>query len=96
MTDQQKNFIHEMVERVAQDLFERFEVGAKKYGNDIVDDYTVEEHIENERQELYDALTYNKATEILVARLKARLSELEDENARLREMMRNGTTTSEL
>ena len=84
LTTQQKDFIQEMVERVAQDLFNRFEVGAKKYGNDIIDDYTIEQHIQNEREELYDALTYNKAIEVLVAQLKAKVSELEDENARLK------------
>lgn len=43
----------------------RYLEGVKKYKNHIVKDYTVEKHIDNIEQELFDALAYLHALRLI-------------------------------
>jgi len=56
----------------------RMVAGVKKYKTVIHKDYSIEEHIENLEQELFDALAYLHALRILVAELRASNEQLNE------------------
>jgi len=71
MTDSQQEFLDSFMDNFNLKYPPRYIEGVRKYKSHIVDDYTVEEHIENLEQELFDALAYLHAIRILTAELRA-------------------------
>lgn len=86
ITEEHTYFLNRLMDRYNIEYPARYKVGVEKYKSTIHIDYTIPEHIKNLREELYDALAYLEAIDILFEhimneneQLKARVKELEDE-----------------
>jgi len=85
LPDDLKEFVHSMIDEYIKDQTKRFPAGVHKYGNHIINDYTIEEHIANLKEEHRDADAYTKAIEILVGKLRDENAELRAANEQLKE-----------
>jgi len=76
LPDDLKEFVYGMIDEYADDQVRRFPVGVKKYGNHILDDYTIEEHIVNLKEEHRDADAYTYAIDIKVKQMQEEIKRL--------------------
>lgn len=65
MDDDQTKFLNDFMDNFNMKYPPRYMAGVRKYKSHIVDDYSIEEHIENLEQELFDALAYLHAIRLL-------------------------------
>ncbi len=78
MTDQQTYFLNRLMDRYNIEYPVRYKVGVEKYKSTIHVDYTIPEHIKNLREELYDAMAYLEAIDILFEKMTQKITELEE------------------
>jgi len=85
--DESAEFLESFMDNFNMKYPPRMIAGVNKYKSVIHKNYTVEEHLENTEQELFDGLAYVHALKYLVrdlrseiVELKARIKELEDES----------------
>jgi hypothetical protein len=65
MSDEQQQFLDEFMDNFNMKYPPRYKVGVMKYKSTIHKDYTVEEHINNLEEELFDALAYLHAIRVI-------------------------------
>lgn len=65
MDKSQSEFLDSFMDNFNMKYPPRYLAGVRKYKNHIVDDYTIDEHIENLEQELFDALAYLHAIRMM-------------------------------
>lgn len=80
LSDEQRRFLDSFTDNFLIKYPTRYIVGVKKYKSTIHKDYTIEEHIDNAEEEMFDGLAYIHAMRYLVADLRA-------ENAGLKERL---------
>jgi len=82
--DEQARFLEEYLDFIQIHYPPRYLAGVRKYKTTLTEDYTAEELVDNAVEEIMDNLAYTLAAKHQIAKLRARISELEDENARLK------------
>lgn len=65
MNDEQTAFLNDFMDNFNMKYPPRYLAGVRKYKNTIHKDYTIDEHIENLEQELFDALAYLHAIRMI-------------------------------
>lgn len=79
----QKQFLDDFMDNFNTKYPIRYKAGVKKYNSVIHQDYTIEEHLENTEQELFDGLAYVHALKYLVEALRKENEELKKINEKL-------------
>ena len=85
MNDAQLDFLNHYLDYIQTHYPPRYMRGVKKYKTTISEDYSAEELIDNNLEELLDAFAYSLASLKKIERLNARISELENEIVRLKD-----------
>lgn len=65
MSEEQKWFLDRLMQRFME-YPNRYQIGVNKYKSTIHKDYTVKQHINNLREELFDAFAYLEAIECIL------------------------------
>ena len=65
MNNNQQQFLDDFMDNFNMKYPPRYITGVMKYKNTIHKDYTIEEHIENLEEELFDALAYLHAIRLM-------------------------------
>lgn len=84
ISDEQARFLDEYLDFVQIHYPVRYLQGVKKYKSTLTEDYSAEELVDNGIEEVLDNLAYMLAAKHQIGRLRGRISELEDELARLK------------
>jgi hypothetical protein len=65
MNSEQQQFLDDFMNNFNMKYIPRYKAGVMKYKSTIHKDYTIDEHIENLEQELFDALAYLHAIRLM-------------------------------
>lgn len=78
MNKDQQEFFDSFMDNFNLKYPPRYLAGVRKYKSTIHKDYSIEEHLENTEQELFDGLAYIHANKYLVSELRAENEKLKN------------------